>query len=520
MRTLLSVARDKRAHWPAHNGIHGMFVPILKNGICLGVLQTGIFLRAEPTESGLISQWESLVGRKLMPDDGRFLDYVRAVVDTPILDDTLVEGLRELLALFADYLTGTLAASTAASRMEHLQRDLFSRRLWHRRWADWQAIRPTFFRGDVDPKRLLQWEKEELGITRFPTLALATKLEGTGVEWADWIETVGFQRESQSIAKEMGEALAYPLEKFGVLLLTSSRPGLTSAGAAAEILEKIEFYRQRLSKRFSRRVWVGIGRNAVGGVSLHDSYLEATTALHLAVTKNQNTVDFKDAPKADLNEAGLRHKVSAFVNAIFDQARAPEPDHREVFIQDILVVTRERPETIRRVLIETLHQLFSKLEIRRGTEGSALVDLESEVIRRMETARNVSEMIGRFAVAFDQVLSFLDAPNTGDRLLRLQKARDLIRASLHERWTLPMAARKFGFSSITFSREFGRYVGQPFSDFILSQRLEKARLLLDSDLSVKQVAEACGFSSVVYFQQIFKRRTGMPPGQFRKRRMP
>ena len=46
-------------------------------------------------------------------------------------------------------------------------------------------------------------------------------------------------------------------------------------------------------------------------------------------------------------------------------------------------------------------------------------------------------------------------------------------------------------------------------------RLARARwLLTDRALSVGQVAEQCGFQSIYYFSQLFKRKVGCPPSQY------
>jgi len=519
LRALLSVAKTKRASCTSHQGLHGLFVPIMKNGRCLGALQTGVFLMQPPTEASLRSQWEKLVGRALTPHDSGFLAYASSVLSTPVLDEPLVEGLKQLLELFGAYLSGALETKAVASKMQALQTGLFSRRLWHHQWADWQAVRPRFFRGDVDPKKLMRWEREELGIKRFPTVVLAAKREGIGRESADWVAAADFQREALQLAREMDEALGYPLEDFGALLLTSPTPGLSAAEAEGELRKKAEAFARRLSLKLRCRVWVGMGRIAGGEVSLHDSYQEAVAALHLAVTRNQDLVLYRELPKIDLSETALRHKISEFIEAIFDQGRAPASHHRDVFVQDLLIMTRSRPEATRRVLMETLHRLFTALEGRRDVDPASLMDLETRTTLAIETALNVNEMVGRFGSAFEQLLSCLEMPATGDRLLRLQKASESIRVSLHEPWTLPMAASRFGFSKTTFSREFTRYIGLPFSEFLLSQRIEKAKRLLSSEMSIKEVADACGFQSATYFQQIFKRKAGVPPGTFRNKKL-
>jgi YesN/AraC family two-component response regulator len=57
----------------------------------------------------------------------------------------------------------------------------------------------------------------------------------------------------------------------------------------------------------------------------------------------------------------------------------------------------------------------------------------------------------------------------------------------------------------------------PFSDFLLTQRLEKAkRMLMEGGSSATLICEACGFKSVNYFTQIFKKKVGVPPGKFRR----
>lgn len=58
--------------------------------------------------------------------------------------------------------------------------------------------------------------------------------------------------------------------------------------------------------------------------------------------------------------------------------------------------------------------------------------------------------------------------------------------------------------------------GVSTKDLILQYKLDKAKeLLLQTDLSIKQIAERLGFSSEYYFHQFFKREEGYPPGVYR-----
>jgi AraC-like DNA-binding protein len=498
----------------AHHGLYGLYVPVVKEGRCASVLQVGVFLRRVPSARQLVGQWQALSGHPLGRHDDRFLDYARAVVDTPILEPPLVEGLRRLLEAFAGFLGGSLEPRAASDRMEALQREVFAPRLWHRQWADWQVLRPRFFRGDVDPRSLMQWEREELGIQRFPSVVMAAKREGGGREWEDWLGSLAFQRESMRLARGMVETLAYPLDNFGVMLLTSPTPGLSPARAERELRDKAAAFNAALSARLGCRIWAGIGRATAEGISLNDSYAEAVAALHLAVARDQPAVHYQDLAGVDLSETDLRHRIAALTQSFFESGKAPASHHRSVFVQEVLIVTRGRPEATRRVFMETLHHLLSALEARRSVALDRLAQLESAMTLQIETAVNSNEMVGRFEACLAQLLALLEQPDAGDKALRLRQAAEAIGGALHEPWTLPMAAARFGFSPSVFSKEFARQTGLPFSDHLLARRLEKAQRLLKDGLAPKQVAEACGFRSVVYFRQIFKRKLGLAPGQF------
>jgi AraC family L-rhamnose operon transcriptional activator RhaR len=69
------------------------------------------------------------------------------------------------------------------------------------------------------------------------------------------------------------------------------------------------------------------------------------------------------------------------------------------------------------------------------------------------------------------------------------------------------------------SRLFHRETGQSILEYLTALRVEMAsQLLLDQDLSIKQVARAVGYPDPHYFTTLFGRRTGMTPALFRKRR--
>ena len=70
----------------------------------------------------------------------------------------------------------------------------------------------------------------------------------------------------------------------------------------------------------------------------------------------------------------------------------------------------------------------------------------------------------------------------------------------------------------TFARQFKRHAGRSLSDFLIELRLQAAcHELADTSRSVLEIAIACGFSNVSFFNRVFRRTLGCSPSEWRMR---
>ncbi len=100
----------------------------------------------------------------------------------------------------------------------------------------------------------------------------------------------------------------------------------------------------------------------------------------------------------------------------------------------------------------------------------------------------------------------------------IRRALTYVRRNYREPIRLTDVAYAAGLSPSYFSALFHDTMGTPFSLYLSQYRLQIAeRYLRSSDLSVKEVAAACGFSAYSYFVTAFKAEYGVPPGVFRGR---
>ncbi len=88
---------------------------------------------------------------------------------------------------------------------------------------------------------------------------------------------------------------------------------------------------------------------------------------------------------------------------------------------------------------------------------------------------------------------------------------------LRENPTLAQMAAMCNYSPNYFSRLFRENTGKKYTDFLNSLKINTAkRLLSSSEISVKEIAQECGYSSVSNFYRVFKEETGIAPLNFRR----
>ncbi|HJZ73044.1 MAG TPA: AraC family transcriptional regulator [Vicinamibacterales bacterium] len=102
---------------------------------------------------------------------------------------------------------------------------------------------------------------------------------------------------------------------------------------------------------------------------------------------------------------------------------------------------------------------------------------------------------------------------------RMMGARDRLLAQLKDPPTIDELAHLVGTNAFRLKRDFKAVFGRGIRAFVLAQRHEMARaLLLDTRLSIKDVAARIGYSDVAHFSVAFKRHQGVPPSVLRGRR--
>jgi AraC family transcriptional regulator len=100
---------------------------------------------------------------------------------------------------------------------------------------------------------------------------------------------------------------------------------------------------------------------------------------------------------------------------------------------------------------------------------------------------------------------------------RLRRIKELVRAKMENDLSLDEMAQSVGLSTAHFARMFRKSTGQTPHQFVLRQRLERAKAMLRApDARVLDVALACGFKTQQHFAQVFRDVWGVSPKEYRQ----
>src|SRR5579862_9384658 len=100
---------------------------------------------------------------------------------------------------------------------------------------------------------------------------------------------------------------------------------------------------------------------------------------------------------------------------------------------------------------------------------------------------------------------------------RLRRIKELVLMKMEEDLSLDEMAQSVGLSTAHFARMFRKSTGETPHQFVLRQRLERAKEMLRApDARVLDVAVACGFKTQQHFAQAFRDVWGVSPTEYRQ----
>jgi AraC family transcriptional activator FtrA len=154
--------------------------------------------------------------------------------------------------------------------------------------------------------------------------------------------------------------------------------------------------------------------------------------------------------------------------------------------------------------------------------GSAAgLDMLLHLVRCDHGAKIANQVAQRLVIAPHREggqAQFVPRPLSPEGQGRLARLLDFVRAHLHETHTLDSLAARAAMSPRTLQREFAQALGQAPHAWLIGERIERAKELLESTrLPTAVIATRVGMGSAESLRHHFRRRLGTTPEHYRRR---
>lgn len=151
-----------------------------------------------------------------------------------------------------------------------------------------------------------------------------------------------------------------------------------------------------------------------------------------------------------------------------------------------------------------------------GSEDFAVKVFRNGARDYLQKPLGVSELADRIKA----VLRIIEAGQKNDsktRIKGLHRGVKYVQESYNTPMKLPLVAQEAGMSVSSFERNFKKQMGMTFTDYVNRLRItQAARMLMKDDLSMSEIAFACGYTNQFHFTRMFKKIMKSSPSLYRK----
>ena len=238
----------------------------------------------------------------------------------------------------------------------------------------------------------------------------------------------------------------------------------------------------------------------------------------------QTPGDFPDASNRNAQKRN-RHLTYMAEQELLYNVREGNPDFRKALAKSSALSTgvqikTSNPLTQAMVSVVVFTSLCAREAIKGGLSPDTAYAVGDAYIQNMTEAKTISTLS---ALSHDMYTDFISrvrkAKNESRYSRTVQECCDYILTHMEDELSATLLADQFGYTPYYLSRKFRKETGTGLTEYIDSVRIEKAKaLLLGTDDSIAEIASRLRYCSSTYFSEIFRKKEGVLPSEYRKNR--
>lgn len=162
--------------------------------------------------------------------------------------------------------------------------------------------------------------------------------------------------------------------------------------------------------------------------------------------------------------------------------------------------------------------LCSRACISGGLSPDIGYDLNDYYAQKIEYCKSMTDANKLCAEMLEDYVSRVQEVKKNPSVSNLMRSScEYIKSHLGEPISIEELAKRTGYTEYYFSHKFKKEIGCSVNDYILNEKIERAKLLLSGTTeSIQSISDNLAFSNRSYFYTCFQKMTGMSPTEYRK----
>jgi AraC-like DNA-binding protein len=344
------------------------------------------------------------------------------------------------------------------------------------------------------------------------------KPEELGSERDAQLYTYGLCNMAEEYMNAAGKGASIQLE-LGKAAFIMSFEDENASGNIVTALSIGELIRSSVEQYFNKSVSIGLSRHTENMKGLKFAYLESMEALKYKLVLGMNMVLSIEDLKIPSSESTI--KIFATREGVAEALREGSVNKTEQLFDELLnkaVQENIPPETMKQLCVQVLVESLSEaLEL--NVDVSEITKKHGDLYQTINASQELAEIrVYSKNILFELIRLIQEKRSSRSKNEAFPKILDYIhdnykRADL----SLNLIAEKFDFSVSYLSRLFKEQMECNFLEYLIGIRIKAAQeLLISTSLKINEIAEEVGYTNSYSFNRIFKKHTGMTPGEYKE----
>ncbi|QYR19469.1 response regulator [Paenibacillus sp. sptzw28] len=262
---------------------------------------------------------------------------------------------------------------------------------------------------------------------------------------------------------------------------------------------------------------IGIGRPVNHISEAHETYRDASDILKTKYFLGLNRVIphqwMAPDPEARLRLARLQTELARRLT------QAPAEDYHET-VRELLTAIKTLSCGCKNSAVASVYSTVIMLEQELKSVGIPMESADSEghpLLEKLSAYRSFGELEEGMEKLVNDIRAHI-AEKTGNKeLMQLVQVKNYIEEHYAENITLESISALAYMNPYYFSSFFKKHNGENFKAYVTEVRMKHAlRLLMQTDLMVYEIAEKVGYNNARHFSDMFKKRYGKLPQEYKQ----